>query len=60
MAFADCVERLDISSGLSHKVYGTSHLDPIFVVYHRQNDVTYLGFRRLIMCAVFALSTNDS
>lgn len=57
IAFADCVERLDISSSLSHKVFGTSDLDYISLVYHRDNDVTYLAFRRLIMHVAFALST---
>lgn len=57
IAFADCVECLDISSSLSHKVFGTSDLDHISVVYHRGNDVTYCAFRRLITHAAFALST---
>lgn len=56
IAFADCVEHLGISSSLSHEVFHTSHLDHIFVVYHRRNDVTCLGFSRLITCAAFALS----
>ena len=43
IAFADSVERLDISSGLSHKVFGTSHLDHISVVHHRGNDVTSIS-----------------
>lgn len=57
IAFADCVEYLDISSSLSHAVFDTSHVDCISVVYHRGNDVTYLDFRRLIMRAAFTLST---
>lgn len=48
IAFADCVRRLGISSSLSHKVFGSSQLDHISVVYHRGDDVTYLDFRRLI------------
>lgn len=57
-SFCDYVERLDISSSLSHKMFGTSHLDHISVVCHRGNDVIYLDFRRLIRHALSIMAVN--
>lgn len=39
-------------------MFGTSHLDHISVVCHGGNDVTYLGFRRLIRHTLSMMAVN--